>query len=168
MAAVHNRQPAILKTSIIKVNAQSNQLLQNVVRGFAVCETMSMSDVPYTREIRRGWDWNDNVLMSRNCPVCIRMLVEEYRVDRERRFSQGILRHTVQHELGEEQPQMRARHEKSPGAIRGLRPTTNSAGSCLRMNARQERAQLPTVQSRLNVAGANALQLFREIRERHG
>ena len=63
---------------------------------------------------------------------------------------------------------MRARHEKSSRTVRRLRPTTNSAGNCLRVNARQERAELPTVQCRPNVAGSDAVQLFREIRERHG
>jgi hypothetical protein len=104
MTAVHDRQPAVLWTGIIKVHAQSHQLLQNVVGWFAVREAMSMSDVPYTHEVGRRWDWNDNVLMTRNCPVCVRTLVEEYRVNWERRASQSIFRDAVEHELGEEQP----------------------------------------------------------------
>jgi hypothetical protein len=62
---------------------------------------------------------------------------------------------------------MRSRHEKSSGAVRRLTPTTNSAGGCLRVNGRQERRQLATVQYRPNMAGSDAVQLFREIRERH-
>jgi hypothetical protein len=104
MTAVHDGQPTVFRTGVIKVNAQSDQLLQNVVGGFAVREAMSISEVPYTREIGREWDWNDDVLVSRNCPVCIGTLVEEYRVDGARRVSQSILRDAVEHEFGEEQP----------------------------------------------------------------
>jgi hypothetical protein len=59
------------------VNAQSDQLLQDMVGGFAVRDAMSMSEVPHTREVGSEWDGNNNVLMSRNCPVCIGTLVEE-------------------------------------------------------------------------------------------
>jgi hypothetical protein len=104
MTAVHDGQPAVLGTRVIKMNAQSEQLLQNSGCGFAIREAMSMSNISYTREAGTEWNRNDKILMSWNCPVRVRTLVEEYRVDCKRRASQGIFRDAVEIELGEEQP----------------------------------------------------------------
>jgi hypothetical protein len=104
MTPVRNEQPAVLRPGIIKVNAQRDQFLQNVVQGFAVREAMSMSEVPYTRKVRRERNWNNNVLVGRNCPVCIRTLVEEYRVDWAHPAAQSGFGDAVEVERGEEQP----------------------------------------------------------------
>ena len=142
----------------IEVNTNGEQLFQNGDGGLAVhlgtAETLSSNQAV----VGGCRDGNDDVLMGRNSPVGLEMLVEEDSVDRNGGSSESFGRDSGEPDLLEDCREFWTASKQPTSAIGVAGTVANRTGSGIGLDCGEERTEMILAQDRARDSYAVSLQ----------